>query len=358
MADKILSVVVPSYNMEAYLPKCLGSLIVDDKALLQKLEVIVVNDGSKDRTSEIAHEFEAKYPGVFRVIDKPNGHYGSCINAALPIAKGTYVKVLDADDYVYTDGFKQLLQVIDEECNKTGQSADLIVAEYATVSPDGSEIRRSAFCEDKEIGTLDDCLNLESRFPIHSICYKTEIPLKMGYRQLEGRPYTDTEWIIDPMTGVEVVRFVPCVVTAYLVGRDGQTMEAAVFARSFQHILDITFELVKRFAQYKNNCKQMALAYYRKQIDFMVDVSYHGGLLGYNGIKAQCDIEEFDKKLAGYPEFYVKAGALTFGPNHVPFYYVKSWRQYGKGLRWYFRYYLGSLLLWLATTMQYSKWRL
>ena len=77
--NKILTVIVPSYNMEAYLPKCLGSLIIDDKELLRKLEVIVVNDGSKDRTSEIAHKFETKYPGVFRVIDKKNGHYGSCI---------------------------------------------------------------------------------------------------------------------------------------------------------------------------------------------------------------------------------------------------------------------------------------
>ena len=73
---KLLSIIVPSYNMGAYLPKCLGSLIIEDKELLQKLDIIVVNDGSKDRTSEIANEFEAKYPGVFRVIDKANGHYG------------------------------------------------------------------------------------------------------------------------------------------------------------------------------------------------------------------------------------------------------------------------------------------
>ncbi len=63
--DKILSIIVPSYNMEAYLPKCLGSLVIGDRKLFEKLDVIVVNDGSKDRTSEIAHGFEAKYVGVF-----------------------------------------------------------------------------------------------------------------------------------------------------------------------------------------------------------------------------------------------------------------------------------------------------
>ena len=85
MSAKILTVIVPSYNMEKYLPKCLGSLIVASE-LMERIEVIVVNDGSTDRTSEIAHEFAANYPQTFKVIDKSHGHYGSCINTALPIA--------------------------------------------------------------------------------------------------------------------------------------------------------------------------------------------------------------------------------------------------------------------------------
>ena len=63
--DKLLTIIVPSYNMEAYLPKCLGSLVINAKELLQKLDIIVVNDGSKDRPSEIAHEFEKNHPSVF-----------------------------------------------------------------------------------------------------------------------------------------------------------------------------------------------------------------------------------------------------------------------------------------------------
>ena len=91
--DKILSIIVPSYNMEAFLDRSLSSLIVGTP-LMERLEVLVVNDGSKDRTSEIAHGYESRIPGTFRVIDKANGHYGSCVNAALAVAEGTYVKVL------------------------------------------------------------------------------------------------------------------------------------------------------------------------------------------------------------------------------------------------------------------------
>lgn len=70
MSEKILSIIIPSYNMEAYLPKCLKSLIISDERLFDKIDVVVVNDGSTDHTSEIAHGFESEYPGVFRVIDK------------------------------------------------------------------------------------------------------------------------------------------------------------------------------------------------------------------------------------------------------------------------------------------------
>ena len=116
--SKILTIVVPSYNMEAYLGKCLDSLIVRDADgslnanMMDALEVLVINDGSKDRTSEIGHSYEAKYPGTFRVIDKENGHYGSCVNRGLAEAKGAFIRVLDADDYVDNAKFKLFLELL------------------------------------------------------------------------------------------------------------------------------------------------------------------------------------------------------------------------------------------------------
>ena len=97
--EKLLTIIIPTYNMEKYLDKCLSSLIVDDKELMTQLEVLVVIDGAKDRSSEIAHTYQDKYPDTYVVIDKENGNYGSCINRGLKEASGKYVKVLDADDY-------------------------------------------------------------------------------------------------------------------------------------------------------------------------------------------------------------------------------------------------------------------
>ena len=97
MVVKALTIIVPAYNMQDYLPQCVESLLEGSS---EALEVLVVNDGSTDRTSEIAHDFARRHPSIVWVIDKSNGHYGSAVNAGLDAASGFYVKVIDADDCV------------------------------------------------------------------------------------------------------------------------------------------------------------------------------------------------------------------------------------------------------------------
>ena len=90
--NKILSLIIPTYNMAELLPRCLDSIIAS--GVNESIEAIVVNDGSKDNSLEIAKKYEEQHPECITVIDKPNGNYGSTINAALPVAKGKYVKIL------------------------------------------------------------------------------------------------------------------------------------------------------------------------------------------------------------------------------------------------------------------------
>ena len=355
MQVKILSIIVPSYNMEAYLPKCLRGLVIDDKELLGKLDVIVVNDGSKDRTSEIAHSFETKYPGVFRVIDKTNGHYGSCINAALPVAEGEYVKILDADDSVDTQGFKRLLEIICEELGKGDEAADLVATDYASVNPDGEILFTSKFGLDEGMTSLEEQKDGGARLTIHAICYRTRNLRRMGYRQSEGMPYTDTEWIIEPMITVKRIRYVPLTVTFYLIGRDGQTMDPKVLSRSFQSILTITRGIVSRYQEYNLMCEQSSLGYYKKQIVMMLRFCYEWGLLGYDGHKMTGDLRGFDDNIKSYSMFYQAAGEFKTGPVHFPFWYVEFWRRHGFGMLWFWRCAINDFLLWLAKVIRKSK---
>ena len=128
--QKLLTIVIPTYNMQDYLARCLDSLIIKDDDLMSKLEVLVVNDGSKDNSSAIAHEYEAKYPNTFRVIDKENGNYGSCVNRGLKEAAGKYIKVLDADDWFDNSNFEKYLSVL------SSIDADLILTDFSIVNAD------------------------------------------------------------------------------------------------------------------------------------------------------------------------------------------------------------------------------
>lgn len=218
MSDKILTVIVPSYNMEKYLPKCLGSLIVAPE-LMDKLEVIVVNDGSKDRTSEVAHEFKAKYPQTFKVIDKANGHYGSCINAGLKVACGTYVKILDADDSFDTDQFSAYLRTL-----KVG--ADAVLNDYVLIDNSGNLL------ETKYVSNVEP-----NSLAMHGISYRTQLLHDINYSQTEGIPYTDTEWATIPMLYARNIVSTHLVVYKYMLGREGQSVNSEVLSRGVPHLI-------------------------------------------------------------------------------------------------------------------------
>ena len=122
---KVLSIVVPSYNVEAYLERGLRSLC--DERLADALEVIVVDDGSTDATPAIAQRFVDCEPRIFKLVSKENGGHGSTINTGLAIATGTYFRVVDGDDWVDTEGLVHLIEQL------RALDADLVVDEKREV---------------------------------------------------------------------------------------------------------------------------------------------------------------------------------------------------------------------------------
>ena len=97
--SKVLTIVVPVYKVEAYIRKCLDSLVLDNAGLMDQLEVIVVNDGTPDRSAEMSREYVERFPNTFRQIDKSNGGHGSAWNVGLKEAQGKYIRFLDSDDW-------------------------------------------------------------------------------------------------------------------------------------------------------------------------------------------------------------------------------------------------------------------
>lgn len=323
---KLLTVIVPSYNMEAYLPRCLGSLVVDS-AMMEKLEVLVVNDGSKDRTSEIAHGFEDRDPGTFRVIDKENGNYGSCVNRGLDEAAGFYVKVLDADDYVDTGAFAAYLEVLDEERSRGDVAADLVITDFAKVDPDGRVIGRSCFGLTEKSETLRDKPAESDWMAVQSVTYRTENLKRMGYCQTEGCSYTDTEWVLEPLSAVRRLRYVPRLTTYYLVGRAGQTMEDATFARNFGQVIRVVESLASRYDKRLREAVPGARDYYRREILSLIGNVYASLLFGHKSHPVCADVAAFDDYLCDFDSLYRETESLTIRIRRFEFHHVREWRR-------------------------------
>ena len=228
--NKVLTIIIPTYNMEKFLSRCLNSLIVDDDELLDMAEILVVIDGAMDSSSEIAHSFEDRYPGIFRVIDKENGNYGSCINRGLADASGKYVKVLDADDYFKKEVFEKYLALL------SGTNSDMVLNNCTKV--DESNCRVGSFtiagiAPNKEI-PFASILKKAVWFQMHCVAYRTDVVRSLGYVQTEGISYTDQQWVTRPMSVVKSVIFFDLDLYQYLVGRAGQTMDVSTLAKKFK----------------------------------------------------------------------------------------------------------------------------
>ena len=120
--EKKITFVIPAYNAEPYLKKCLDSFW--DTAIMDKIEVLIVNDGSSDQTVQIAQAYVKRNPGMYKLINKENGGHGSVINIGSKLASGKFFKVIDADDWVVTDNLAAFVECL-EKCD-----ADIVLTPF------------------------------------------------------------------------------------------------------------------------------------------------------------------------------------------------------------------------------------
>ena len=243
--EKQISIIIPTYNMEKYIGKCLDSLMIPE---FDEVEVLVVNDGSKDRSSEIAHSYADRYLDSIRVIDKPNGNYGSCINAALPLATGRYVKVLDADDSFDTSAFSKFIKEL-RNCNE-----DAVLTTFRFINEDGEVTRivdtvfsakgvETASCNFDEVENTQFSIYNQ----MHLLSYNRSIFERFDYHQTEGISYTDTEWAIIPLSFCKTARFININLYRYLFGRPGQTTTEEQMRKSISHFGKVAYDLAYYF---------------------------------------------------------------------------------------------------------------
>lgn len=303
--------------MEKYLHRCLDSLIIAEKEMLQ-LEVLIINDGSKDSSLQIAHEYQNRFPNTFRVIDKENGNYGSCINCGLQKASGEYVKVLDADDWFDKNALQRYIQIIDK------YKADLILNDFDIVDNSGKIIENKRYSlygiKSESVIDIESFLTSTNNFygQMHGFCYRLSILKEMGYKQTEGISYTDQEWVMLPFYHIRNILYIHENVYKYVIGREGQTM-SSVKDKSILQLMEVILNMSKFYQDHE--CNNIVCTYALNQIMHQLNFIYLYGLIKESYDKKL--ITWFDKQLQEYSEVYKKTQQISWKKIK----YVKYWQR-------------------------------
>lgn len=323
--NKILSIIIPTYNMEEYLKRCLDSLVLPVQSLMNSLEVLVIIDGATDNSSSIAHQYQDKYPETFRVFDKENGNYGSCINRGLKEATGKYIRILDADDSFNTNNFIKYLKLLAQI------DSDLILTDYNLVDNKGNILERRSFDLETMITTdIVKVLKPVSELEMHAITYRRQILLDINYHQTEGISYTDTEWAFIPLMAVNTVCYVNLQIYNYLVGRPGQTMDISVLRKSMPQMMTVYKRLMQIYNGSHLDAHKNSILFDHR-IDGFVERTY--GQTLYNKVLDKDELKRLDEMVKKYkPVLYEALGNLNDG--YV--WYVKQWRRHDYSLPLYY----------------------
>ena len=225
---KLLSIGIPSYNSEGFMRKCIESLLPGG----EEVEIIIVNDGSKDGTGAIADEYAAKYPTIVKAVHQENGGHGEAVNAGLRNATGLYYKVVDSDDWVNEEAYLTILKKL-AELVKSGDMVDMFISNYV-YEKEGKKRKkvmqyRTAFPTD-QIFTWDDVkfLHVGQYILMHSVIYRTQMLKDCGLELPKHTFYVDNIYVYHPLPYVKKMYYMDVNFYRYYIGREGQSVQEQV----------------------------------------------------------------------------------------------------------------------------------
>jgi glycosyltransferase involved in cell wall biosynthesis len=204
--------------------KCIDSLLVGG----EDVEIIIVNDGSRDDTINIARDYESKFPTIVRVVDKENGGHGSGVNKGMELATGMYYKVVDSDDWLDGEALTQLIAKIKEHL-QAGTSPDLYITNFIYDKPSKNAKHVSEYTSklpEGEIVTWDKMkkFRLSHMLLMHSLLYKRENLLNSGTHLPEHTFYVDNIFAYQPLPFMKTICYLNLDLYHYFIGRADQSV--------------------------------------------------------------------------------------------------------------------------------------
>ncbi|MCM1047115.1 MAG: glycosyltransferase [Clostridiales bacterium] len=273
---KLLSIVVPCYNSENYMKKCIDSLLVGG----EDVEIIIVDDGStKDRTGEIADEYEAEYPTIVKVIHKENGGHGSAINVGIENAAGLYFKVIDSDDWVKQIAYQRVLETL-REFSESGKVLDMLISNYV-YEKEGQRnkkiMHQRHILPQDDIFTWSDCRHFIKGHYIlmHSVIFRTMLLKECGLKLPENTFYVDNLYVFEPLPYVKNIYYLDTNFYRYYIGRSDQSVNESVMISHIDQQLKVNKRMIDYIVDKKSLVKgnKRLYQYMRNYLEIIMTVS-------------------------------------------------------------------------------------
>ncbi|WP_251423733.1 glycosyltransferase family 2 protein [Veillonella agrestimuris] len=259
MNDKILTISIAAYNVASVIDDCLASLV--SSRYIDQLDIIVVDDGSKDDTPQHVESFVEKYPNSIRYVGKENGGHGSTINTSLKLAKGKYFKVIDGDDWVDTKEFDRLIEFLNQA------TEDLVLTDYDEVySHSSTPVHVLPYLDRNIEYNLSSLINFDY-LPMHAITVKLDTYLQKNEMISEHRFYVDTEFVYFVLSSINNFIITNGSVYQYRLDQPTQSVSSMGI---FKHIEDLPYILLRLLGLYS---KESNIDSDRSQILFNIIAS-------------------------------------------------------------------------------------
>lgn len=316
--EKVLSVSVAAYNVENCLEKCLESFI--KSAVLQDIEILVIDDGSKDKTAEIALKYQRMYPNSIRLISKKNGGHGSTINKGILEASGKYFKIVDADDWVEIDGINNLVNYL------KSSEADMVLNTFYKVNAFSlqKEIINPITSNGMDSHRIYEFDSVCSRFSLymHAITFKTKVLKAMGPIIDENCFYVDTEYTVFPIKSVDNVVFLDFPVYDYLLGTATQSMNIANMIKRREQHLRVTKRLIDYYNHEFSSLSGEKQELIRRRVESVIRMQF-SIYLSMEGASSYQEVIDFDRWLdENNPDLY-KTALLVKGSGSAYIQFIK-----------------------------------
>ncbi len=254
---KLLTITVPCYNSQDYMEKCIGSLLIGG----EEVEIIIVDDGSTDRTGEIADAYEKAYPELVRVIHQENGGHGSGVNTGINHARGLYFKVVDSDDWVDPVAYKQILDTL-RSLIHGGCVLDMMVSNVVYENFKAKKqkvISYHKILPERQLFDWSETRNfpMGKYFLMHGLIYRTQLLRDCHLLFPKNTFYDDNLYAYVPFPYVNTMYYLNVDFYRYFIGREGQSIQEDVMIRQIDQQIKINKMMVDAYDLYRLSNKHL-----------------------------------------------------------------------------------------------------